>query len=94
MVMVDLPGVGVSGDVYKEVTKRWISEEAKAIVLVVDNRGIKEPDADLLRSSGFLTRLLFSHDEQKHDPAILIVAVTQLRADAKITFLRQSFLHH
>ena len=39
---------------------------------VVDNRGVKEADADLLRRSDFLTRLLFSVDDPKADPAILV----------------------
>ena len=79
---VDLPGIGVAGDVYKEVTRKWIVEKARAVVLVVDNRGVKEPDADLLRRSDFLTRLLFSVDDPKADPAVLVVAVTQLDSPA------------
>jgi predicted GTPase len=82
VVLVDLPGVGVAGDVYKEVTRKWIVEKARAVVLVVDNRGVKEADADLLRRSDFLTRLLFSVDDPKADPAILVAAVTQLDSPA------------
>jgi hypothetical protein len=78
MVLVDLPGVGVSGDAYKEVTCRWINEKAKAVVLVVDRAGITEASADLLRTSDFLTRLLFSADERLHDPLVLAVAVSRL----------------
>ena len=82
ITLVDLPGVGVAGDAYKEVTRKWIVEKARAVVLVVDNRGVKEPDADLLRRSDFLTRLLFSVDDPKADPAILLAAVTQLDSPA------------
>jgi Dynamin family len=82
VTLVDLPGVGVAGDVYKEVTRKWIVEKARAVVLVVDNRGVKEADAELLRRSDFLTRLLFSVDDPKADPAVLVAAVTQLDSPA------------
>jgi hypothetical protein len=82
VTFVDLPGIGVAGDVYKEVTRKWIVEEARAVVLVVDNRGVKEADAELLRRSDFLTRLLFSVDDPKADPVVLVVAVTQLDSPA------------
>jgi len=88
ITLVDLPGVGVAGDVYKEVTRKWIVERARAVVLVVDNRGVKEPDADLLRRSDFLTRLLFSVDDPKADPAILLAAVTQLDSPAEDRFFQ------
>jgi GTP-binding protein EngB required for normal cell division len=78
MVLVDLPGVGVAGDVYKQVTRKWINEKAKAVILVVDRAGITESSADLLRTSDFLTRLLFSVDERSHDPVVLAVAVARL----------------
>jgi predicted GTPase len=82
ITLVDLPGIGVAGDVYKEVTRKWIVEKARAVVLVVDNRGVKDADAELLRRSDFLTRLLFSVDDPKADPAVLIAAVTQLDSPA------------
>jgi GTP-binding protein EngB required for normal cell division len=78
MVLVDLPGVGVAGDAYKQVTRKWINERAKAVILVVDRAGITEASADLLRTSEFLTRLLFSADERSHDPVMLAVAVARL----------------
>lgn len=78
MVLVDLPGVGVAGDAYKQITRKWINEKAKAVVLVVDRAGITEASADLLRTSDFLTRLLFSADERWHDPVVLAVAVARL----------------
>lgn len=82
VTLVDLPGIGVAGDVYKEVTRKWIVEKARAVVLVVDNRGVKDADAELLRRSDFLTRLLFSVDDPKADPAVLVAAVTQLDSPA------------
>jgi GTP-binding protein EngB required for normal cell division len=78
MVLVDLPGVGVAGDVYKQTTRKWINEKAKAVILVVDRAGITEASADLLRTSEFLTRLLFSADDRSHDPVALAVAMARL----------------
>lgn len=77
--LVDLPGLGIEGDVYREVSNKWVRDNAKAIVLVVGHRGITEADAQLLRVSGFLTRLLHSIDDPAADPVSLIVAV--VRAD-------------
>ncbi|MFN6302216.1 MAG: hypothetical protein ACK42H_08485, partial [Planctomycetota bacterium] len=76
---VDLPGLGIEGDVYRDVSNKWVRNNAKAIVLVVGHRGITEADAQLLRISGFLTRLLHSIDDPAADPVSLIVAV--VRAD-------------
>jgi GTP-binding protein EngB required for normal cell division len=78
MILVDLPGVGVAGDAYKQTTQKWINERARAVVLVVDRAGITESSADLLRTSEFLTRMLFSADERSHDPVVLAVAVARL----------------
>jgi hypothetical protein len=78
IVLVDLPGVGVAGDVYREVTNEWIAKRAKAVVLVVGRAGVTEAAADLLRSSQFLMRLFFSRDDQTHDPVVLAVAMSHI----------------
>jgi hypothetical protein len=78
IVLVDLPGVGVDGDVYRDVTRTWITSRAKAVVLVVGRSGVTEAAADLLRTSDFLTRLLFSRDERALDPVVLAVAMTHV----------------
>lgn len=78
VVLVDLPGVGVAGDVYKEVTREWIYKRAKAVVLVVGRAGLTVGATDLLRTSDFLTRLLFHRDDPTLDPVVLAVAVTHL----------------
>lgn len=78
ILVVDLPGVGVAGDAHKEETRLWINEKARAVVLVVDTRGITESSADLLRKSHFLQRMMFSADEPSHDPLVLAVAVVHL----------------
>ncbi len=64
--LIDLPGLGVAGDVYRKVTEQWVRMDAHVVVLVVTHRGVMEADANLLRTSGFLTRLLHSID----DPAM------------------------
>lgn len=76
--LVDLPGVGISGDVYRRVTEKWVREEARAVCLVVDRSGIDSASADLLRSSGFLNRLLHSTDDPGADPVSLIIAVVKM----------------
>jgi hypothetical protein len=78
MVLVDLPGVGIAGDVYKEATRKWIVERAKAVVLVVGRAGLTQAAADLLRTSDFLTRLLFYRDDRTDDPVVLTVAMTHV----------------
>lgn len=75
--LVDLPGVGIAGDIYREITRRWIRDKAQGVVLVVDSRGVTEAVADLLRKSEFLNRLLYSADDPTKDP-VLIVAVTKI----------------
>lgn len=57
--LVDLPGLGIAGDVHKEITNHYIREKARSVVLVVDPKGIREEEARLLQQSGFLNRLLY-----------------------------------
>ncbi|MBC7820764.1 MAG: dynamin family protein [Planctomycetaceae bacterium] len=78
VALVDLPGLGIAGDVYRDVTQKYVKERAKAIVLVVGNRGITESDAQLLHASGFLNRLLHSAYDTSADMASLIIAVTRI----------------
>ncbi|MGE0446223.1 MAG: hypothetical protein AB7P99_13420, partial [Vicinamibacterales bacterium] len=85
-VLVDLPGVGVAGDVYKEVTREWIYKRAKAVVLVVGRAGLTVGATDLLRTSDFLTRLLFHRDDPSLDPVVLAVAVTRLDDSAETAY--------
>jgi Dynamin family len=79
IILIDLPGVGITGDVHAKVTERYIRESAKVVVLVVSVRGVTRADAELLRNSGFLNRLLYAADDPAADPVQLIVAV--VRAD-------------
>jgi hypothetical protein len=76
--LVDLPGVGISSDAYRVVTEKWVREKAQAVCLVVHKSGIDSASAELLRTSGFLNRLLHSTDDPDADPVELIIAVTML----------------
>ncbi len=78
LTLVDLPGVGIAGDVKASITEEYIREQAKAVVLVVSSRGVQQAEAELLRSSGFLNRLLFSSDDPAADPISLMVVVTRI----------------
>ncbi|MBI5649562.1 MAG: dynamin family protein [Chloroflexi bacterium] len=77
ITLVDLPGVGIMRDAHKDVTREWIREKAKALVLVVDHRGITDTLGQTLRQSEFLNTLLYSADEPDEDP-VVIVAVTRI----------------
>ncbi len=93
--LVDLPGVGITSDAYRVVTEKWVREKARAVCLVVNRAGIDSASADLLRTSGFLNRLLHSTDDPDADPVQLIVAVTMLDAVATAEYQneRQIKLH-
>ncbi len=75
--LVDLPGLGVANDEYRQVTLREI-REAKAVVLVVDRSGVTEASADLLRTTGFLNSLLHDTGNEDAEPVVLVVAVVKL----------------
>ncbi|MEI7687155.1 MAG: dynamin family protein, partial [Planctomycetota bacterium] len=77
VALVDLPGLGIANDVYQAVTSEWVRERAEAIVLVVETRGVTEVNAELLRTSGFLNRLLHASDDPTVDPVELMVAVVK-----------------
>jgi hypothetical protein len=87
--LVDLPGVGISGDVYRQVTEKWVRDDARAICLVVDRSGIDAASADLLRTSGFLNRLLHSADDPEADPVSLLIAVVRMDDVAYAEFQRE-----
>lgn len=78
VVLVDLPGLGVAGDIHKEITSRWVREQARSIILVVGHRGIQEAEAQLLQESGFLNRLIYSADNPADDPVSLMVVVVRV----------------
>lgn len=82
LVLVDLPGLGVANDEYRAVTTEWI-RRSRAAVLVVDRSGVTEASADLLRSTGFLNRLLHDAYDPEASPAFLMIAVVKLDATAE-----------
>jgi len=77
ITLIDLPGLGVVGDPRPEVTREYIRKWARVVVLVVDNRGVTEPVARLLRESEFLAKLLHTTDDPAGNP-VLVVAVTRV----------------
>lgn len=76
--LVDLPGVGIAQDAYRRVTKGFIREQARAVVLVVDRAGPTAETVELLRTSGYWDRLVGAADDPESDPCSLIIAVTKV----------------
>ena len=76
--IVDLPGIGILSDVYASITSDYLRNRAKAVMLVADSRGIRIDDAELLRSSGFLNRLLHAGNDPAADPVALIVVAVKI----------------
>ena len=76
--LVDLPGVGIAQDAYRQVTKKFIRETARAVVLVVDRAGPTADTIELLRTSGYWDRLVAAADDQDSDPCSLLIAVTKV----------------
>jgi hypothetical protein len=78
ITVVDLPGVGVAGDMYRGVTQEYVRNKARAILLVVDRSGMGEGAHSLLRSSGYWDRLVGAAYEPEADPCTLLIAVTKV----------------
>jgi len=76
--LVDLPGVGIAQDAYRDVTKKYVREKARAIILVVDRAGPTEATVDVLRSSGYWDRLVGAADDPASDPCTMLIAVTRV----------------
>lgn len=76
--IIDLPGIGILSDAYASVTSDYLRNRAKAVMLVVDSRGIRRDDADLLKTSGFLNRLLHASSDLSADPVALIIVVVKV----------------
>jgi hypothetical protein len=76
--LVDLPGIGILSDAYASVTSDYLRNRAKAVMLVADPRGIRREDAELLRNSGFLNRLLHASSDLAADPVALFVVVVKI----------------
>jgi GTP-binding protein EngB required for normal cell division len=76
--LVDLPGVGVAKDSYRDVTRSFVRDKAKAIIVVVDRSGLTESTLELLITSGYWDRLVGSVDDPESDPCAMLVAVTRV----------------
>lgn len=81
LVLVDLPGLGVANDEYRQVTSQYV-RSARAVVMVVDRAGVSEASADLLRTTGFFNALLHDGHDPEAEPTHLIVAVVKLDLSA------------
>jgi GTP-binding protein EngB required for normal cell division/gas vesicle protein len=78
VVLVDLPGVGIAKDAYREVTQDYIRNQAQAVILTVDKSGPTGEAVDLLKTSGYWARLVGAADDPDSDPCKLFVAVTKV----------------
>jgi hypothetical protein len=76
--LVDLPGVGVANDSYRDVTRGFVRDKAKAIIVVADRAGLTESTIELLKTSGYWDRLVGSADDPESDPCTMLVAVTRV----------------
>lgn len=76
--LIDLPGIGILSDAYASITSDYLRNRAKAVMLVVDSRGIRREDAEILKNSGFLNRLLHASNDLAADPVALIVVVVKI----------------
>ena len=76
--LVDLPGVGIAQDTYRRVTRNYIRDKARAVILVVDRSGPTADAVELLRTSGYWDRLVGSADDPNADPCLLLLAVTKV----------------
>jgi hypothetical protein len=92
LVIVDLPGVGVANDEYRQVTAEWI-RKARAIVLVVDRAGVTDASVDLLRETGFLNSMLHESLDEDADPPILMVAAVKVDLSATDARSKDKQLH-
>jgi gas vesicle protein len=86
VTLVDLPGVGIAQDSYRKITKEFVRDKARAIVLVVDRAGPTQDAVELLRTSGYWDRLVGATDDPDSDPSNLIIAVTKVDDVAEETW--------
>lgn len=78
VILVDLPGIGIAQDSYRGVTKKYISEQARAVIVVVDKSGPTESTVNLLRESGYWQRLVGAADDPNSDPCSMLMVVTRV----------------
>lgn len=78
LVLVDLPGVGIAQDSYRDVTASYVRDKARAVIVTVDRSGPTESIVDLLRVSGYWERLVGASDDPTSDACGMLIAVTKV----------------
>jgi len=78
VILVDLPGVGIANDTYRAVTSKYVGEEARAVIVVVDRAGPTEDTIGLLKRSGYWERLVGATDDPESDPCSMLITVTNV----------------
>ncbi len=78
VVLVDLPGVGIAQDAYRDVTASYVRDKARAVIVTVDRAGPTESTVDLLRVSGYWERLVGASDDPTSDACGMLIAVTKV----------------
>lgn len=78
VVLVDLPGVGIAQDAYRDVTASYVRDKARAVIVTVDRAGPTESTVDLLRTSGYWERLVGASDDPSSDTCTMLIAVTRV----------------
>jgi GTP-binding protein EngB required for normal cell division len=76
--LVDLPGVGIAQDSYRDVTRSYVGDKARAVIVVVDRAGPTDSTIDLLRTSGYWDRLVGAADDPASDPCTMLIVVTKV----------------
>ncbi|MEY4512601.1 MAG: hypothetical protein RLZZ450_4723 [Pseudomonadota bacterium] len=77
IVLIDLPGLGVANDEYRNRTSSAL-QGLDALLWVVDRSGLTQASADLLQSTQFLARMLEESRERRPATLELAIAVTKL----------------
>jgi GTP-binding protein EngB required for normal cell division len=78
VVLVDLPGIGIAQDSYRDVTKSYVRDKARAVIVTVDRAGPTESTMELLRTSGYWQRLVGAADDPDSDACTMLIAVTRV----------------
>lgn len=78
VVLVDLPGVGIAQDAYRQVTSSYVRDKARAVIVTVDRAGPTESTVELLRTSGYWDRLVGASDDPASDACAMLIAVTRV----------------
>jgi hypothetical protein len=78
LVLVDLPGLGVEGDEFQAAAETWISQKARAVILVTDRSGLMTASVEPLRKARFFNKLLHIGGNSESEPVSLGMAMVKL----------------